>query len=194
MSALWSAERNLIFGRSVVGFTIMDVVYGIQVTGSDDSYITIAEEVVYFFGLALLPGRFLVDMLPLRASRSLWLPVSLDSCRTVRYVPGWFPGAGFQNIAELTRRLSDKLLEDPMRVVEARMVCACSILFTPHLRPPIQNAGGTAASMTSYLLEEAQNKRWSNERKSIKDVVGVSYAGPSPTMTLWFYLIYAMVN
>ena len=43
----------------------MDVVYGIQVTGLNDRYITIAEEAVKMVGTAVLPGRFLVDLIPL---------------------------------------------------------------------------------------------------------------------------------
>lgn len=44
----------------------MDVVYGIQVTGSTDRYITMAEKVAKMLEEAVLPGAFLVDLIPLR--------------------------------------------------------------------------------------------------------------------------------
>jgi len=50
-----------------VGATIMDVVYGIQVTGKHDHYITIAEKALQIFALAAPPGAFLVDLLPARS-------------------------------------------------------------------------------------------------------------------------------
>ena len=46
----------------------MDVVYGIQVTGSTDRYITNAEKVAQMLVAAVLPGAFLVDLIPLRMS------------------------------------------------------------------------------------------------------------------------------
>jgi len=64
----------MIFGHSIVGATIMDVVYGIQVTSMDDPYITIAEKVLLLFTSAMLPGTFLVDMLPFRKPYSLYFP------------------------------------------------------------------------------------------------------------------------
>lgn len=52
----------------------MDVVYNIQVAGASDPYITIAEKVLQLSTLAMLPGRFLVDVLPICASQSLSFP------------------------------------------------------------------------------------------------------------------------
>jgi len=57
----------MMFGHRVVGATIIDVVYGIQVTGVDDPHITIAGKVLQLLGLAMIPGSFLVDVLPFRA-------------------------------------------------------------------------------------------------------------------------------
>ena len=71
-----------------------------------------------------------------------------------------------------------------MRVVEAGMVCVYVFLYAPLSNHAIQDAEDVGASMTSYLLEEAQIKGWSDERKAIKDVAGVSYAGSSFTYTL----------
>jgi len=59
------------FDCRVVGATIIDVMYNIQVTGASDPYITIAEKVNQLAALAMLPGKFLVDVLPFRAFQSL---------------------------------------------------------------------------------------------------------------------------
>ena len=45
---------------------IMDVVYGIQVTGMTDPYITRAEKSLQMISAALRPGAYLVDLLPFR--------------------------------------------------------------------------------------------------------------------------------
>ena len=45
----------------------MDFVYGIQVTGSNDQYITMAEKVGQMLAAAALPAAFLVGLIPLRA-------------------------------------------------------------------------------------------------------------------------------
>ena len=57
----------------------MKIGYGIAVQESDDPYISIAEEVLSSFAEVGIPGAFLVDLFPI-----------------LKYVPSWFPGAGFQ--------------------------------------------------------------------------------------------------
>ena len=42
----------------------MNMIYGIEVVGKDDPYVTIAEEVGQYFSLAVLPGSFMVDYIP----------------------------------------------------------------------------------------------------------------------------------
>ena len=60
-------SAKMMSGHRVVGATIIDVVYGIQVTGMDDPQIAIAGKVLQLLGLAMIPGSFLVDVLPFRA-------------------------------------------------------------------------------------------------------------------------------
>ena len=100
----------------------MDVVYGIQVTGMTDPYITIAEKVIEMLASAVLPGAFLVDLLPLCACLGDKAIPRLLNLFQVRYVPGWLPGAGFQRFADFTKRLSEKMLDEPMKAIERAMV------------------------------------------------------------------------
>lgn len=107
----------------VVGATIMDVVYGIQVTGVTDPYITRAERSVQEIVDAILPGAYLVDLVPLRtclcARRSYHGSLPLGP---VKYVPRWFPGAGFQRFAAAHRELTEEMLNKPMEEVERTLV------------------------------------------------------------------------
>lgn len=43
----------------------MDVVYGIQITGTTDPYIARPEKVMQLADSAIKPGAYLVDLLPL---------------------------------------------------------------------------------------------------------------------------------
>lgn len=53
-------------GYRAVGATIVDVIYGVQVTGTADRHITVPEKLVGMFSAAILPGAYLVDIIPLR--------------------------------------------------------------------------------------------------------------------------------
>ena len=64
----------------MAGETIMSITYGLDVQYNDDPYIMAAERGVRSLWIAAIPGAFLVDMLPF-----------------LKYVPEWFPGAGFRS-------------------------------------------------------------------------------------------------
>ena len=44
----------------------MRVVYGMDVQDHDDKFVRIAEEASEALGATIIPGRFLVDMVPIR--------------------------------------------------------------------------------------------------------------------------------
>src|SRR3979490_1824958 len=73
----------------------LQMVYGIKILPKDDPYIAVAEKVMDAVKAVGIPGAFLVDPLPIRTSRSP-LMVVFDLALLVKYVPEWFPGAGFQ--------------------------------------------------------------------------------------------------
>ena len=90
---------------STFAATIMKIGYGIAVQESDDPYISIAEEVLNGLAEAGIPGTFWVDMIPI-----------------LKYVPSWFPGAGFQKKAKRVREATDIMAEKPFRVVQEQVV------------------------------------------------------------------------
>ena len=85
--------------------TIMDIAYGIEIQESGDRYISLAEEVNKAGTEAAIPGAFLVDLFPVLV-----------------YVPGWFPGAGFQKKAAQWRKLNESMVGKPFRYVQEQLV------------------------------------------------------------------------
>ena len=83
----------------------MKIGYGIAVKESDDPYISMAEIAFTGAAEAAVPGSFLVDLIPI-----------------LRYVPSWFPGAGFQKKAKRVREATDIMAEKPFRVVQEQVV------------------------------------------------------------------------
>ena len=83
----------------------MKIGYGITVQESDDPYISIAEVAFSGASEAAVPGAFLVDMFPI-----------------LKYVPSWFPGAGFQKKAARVREATDIMAEKPFRYVQEQLV------------------------------------------------------------------------
>ena len=90
---------------STFAATIMKIGYGIAVQESDDPYISIAEEAVKGAVEAGIPGAFLVDLFPI-----------------LKYVPSWFPGAGFQKKAARVREAINTMAEKPFRHVQEQLV------------------------------------------------------------------------
>ena len=83
----------------------MKIGYGIAVQESDDPYISIAEVALNGAAEAGIPGAFWVDLFPI-----------------LKYVPSWFPGAGFQRKATLWREATHIMVEKPFRHVQEQLV------------------------------------------------------------------------
>ena len=91
----------------------MRIGYGIAVQESDDPYISIAEETLNGLAEAGIPGAFLVDFFPI-----------------LKYVPSWFPGAGFQKKAAHWKESTNAMAEKPFHHVQEQLVCTrCFFLF-----------------------------------------------------------------
>ncbi|RXW16402.1 hypothetical protein EST38_g9453 [Candolleomyces aberdarensis] len=75
------------YGHSALGGILLNIAYGFDPKSKDDPYIAEALKVTYAFQVAVLPGAFLVDHIPL-----------------LKYVPAWMPGARFKRWAEYYRK------------------------------------------------------------------------------------------
>jgi hypothetical protein len=91
--------------KSTFAATVMSIGYGIDVQESNDPYIAIAEEVFDSLAEAGVPGTFWVDLVPI-----------------LKYVPSWFPGAGFQKKAAGWRKAINTMAEKPFFHVKEQTV------------------------------------------------------------------------
>jgi len=123
------------------------IAYGYSVKEHDDPYVDTVEAAVNGFSECLEPGAYLVDVLPLRESCFLLRPIAKDAnyislcyshpphardrsatltfsfpLRAVRYVPDWFPGAGWKMKAKRFASLLNEMAEVPHQMVKDQMV------------------------------------------------------------------------
>ena len=94
---------------SLVGSTTLSMTYSIKVQPYDDPYIKMAEEALGSISELLIPGAFLVDIIPI-----------------LKYVPKWFPGAKFQSKAAVMRKHAEIMRNTPFAATEELMVCHSS--------------------------------------------------------------------
>ena len=79
--------------------------YSINVRPYNDPYIKTAEEAMAAGAELLIPGAFLVDIIPI-----------------LKYVPAWFPGAKFQSKAAMMREHATRVRNTPFTATEELMV------------------------------------------------------------------------
>jgi hypothetical protein len=91
--------------NSLSAATIMSITYGIDVQESGDPYISLADDALKGISEAAVLGTFWVDLFP-----------------SLKYLPSWLPGAGFQKKAAHWREVNASLSEKPFRYVEDQLV------------------------------------------------------------------------
>ncbi|KAF9447473.1 cytochrome P450 [Macrolepiota fuliginosa MF-IS2] len=102
---------------------IMSVVYGIEVSPHDDRYISVAETALDGMARAANPGAFLVDLIP-----------------SLKYVPSWLPGAGFQVKARRWKKAVMEMRDAPFEtVLKALKVGTASPCFVTNLVTDIEH-------------------------------------------------------
>ncbi|KAJ7189263.1 cytochrome P450 [Mycena filopes] len=85
----------------MTGELIISITYGINPLPVDDPYIALAERGVASGTDSIIPGKFLVDTFPL-----------------LKYVPDWFPGAGFKRQAKAWRKIAEDFRDVPFDEVK----------------------------------------------------------------------------
>ena len=94
---------------STFAATMMKIGYGIAVQESEDPYISIAEELLSGIAEVGISGSFLVDLFPI-----------------LKYVPSWFPGAGFQKKAARSKEAGHIMADKPFYHVQEQLVLVYS--------------------------------------------------------------------
>ncbi|KAJ7251370.1 cytochrome P450 [Mycena rebaudengoi] len=87
------------------GALIMSIAYGIETLPSNDPYMETAEAAIDALAQAAVPGRYLVDVIPV-----------------LKYVPAWFIGAGFKRQAREWKKLTDKMAQLPFQTAKRLVV------------------------------------------------------------------------
>lgn len=116
----------------LLGATVMNLTYGIEVTGPHDPHITIADAASRDFSSAIFPGSFLVDYIPAGTFKTKLTELSTHSqfsWNSVRYVPTWLPGTSFKQYAAAARLRSIHMRKTPMNLVKQGMVCCSCCVF-----------------------------------------------------------------
>ncbi|KAJ7235545.1 cytochrome P450 [Mycena rebaudengoi] len=152
--------------RHMTGEAIMSIAYGIQVLPTSDPYIELVEKAMHTFSLAAVRGRYLVDYIP-----------------ALKYVPDWFPGAGFKRKAKEWKKLTQAAVETPF--AEAKRNIASDRIAT----------GTATPSFTSYgmqIVEESQDKAYIE--MAVKNSAASMYtAGADTTLVALTNFILAML-
>ena len=85
--------------------TVMRAVYGIDLTESEDECFQMGETITRIGTEMFTPGAFPVDSIPV-----------------LRFLPSWFPGAGFKRVAALWREPVEAMFEGPLNAVREQLV------------------------------------------------------------------------
>ena len=101
--------QHLFFRISLVGSTTLSMTYSINVRPYNDPHIKIAEEAIRVMAELMVPGAFLVDIIPI-----------------LKYVPEWFPGGKFHSKAAVMRKHAAKMRDTTFAATEELMVCDSS--------------------------------------------------------------------
>ncbi|KAK0192108.1 cytochrome P450 [Armillaria mellea] len=145
--------------RKTSGSIILKVTYGIDVQEENDPFVELIESSNTNFGIATIPGAFLVDSFP-----------------ALRHLPENWPGAGFKRLAKKWAKVFDNVVEVPFAFTEGQMDLSPSeLLDIKHTAASLYGAGaGTTVSaqyafyLAMLLYPDVQKKA----QAEIDDVVG----------------------
>ncbi|KAI0362724.1 cytochrome P450 [Trametes cingulata] len=166
--------------RHLAGATIMSIGYDIEVQPHDDPFVQIAEDAVGSIAATTNAGSYLVDVIPI-----------------LKYIPEWFPGAGFQKQAKFWNNAVNRLMNDPYEVCEKRLAagelgdCAAKSMmesFGKHSKDPeytttvikstlgslyVGGADTTVSALGTFFLAMTLNPDIQEKaRKQLDQVVG----------------------
>ncbi|KAL3461172.1 cytochrome P450 [Aspergillus heterothallicus] len=120
--------------RTETGAVILKIAYGYNIDPHGrDPLVALANESLEKFSIAGTPGAWLVDTVPF-----------------LRYLPAWFPGAGFKRTAAAWRKTLLTTIEKPYRLVLQQM-----------------QEGRYPDSYLSNLLEEARGRTLTAEEEQV---------------------------
>jgi hypothetical protein len=111
--------------HSEAGAVILQITYGYRTEPHQkDVLVNLVNVALEHFSIASTPGTWLVDSIPaceliLKVSYCLFVPQA-DS-NAVKYLPAWFPGAGFKRTAREWRKTLEEVAKKPYALVQKRI-------------------------------------------------------------------------
>ncbi|KAF9786329.1 cytochrome P450 [Thelephora terrestris] len=96
-----SPDRFLEHAHFLAGSLNLSVAYGLDVESESDKFYSASNGAINDLSAALIPGAFLVDVLPI-----------------LKYVPEWFPGAGFKKFGKTAKENIEKAVNLPFQYVK----------------------------------------------------------------------------
>lgn len=134
--------------RYMAARVIMSITYGIDTLPEGDPFVTAAEDALHTIAMAARPGAFLVDSLPF-----------------LKYVPAWFPGAGFQRKASEWKVLARRMVDMPYEK-------AIRLIADDSYRPSFTS---------SNLGRIGPEQDVASQQRAVKNAAGTMYAAGSDT-------------
>ncbi|KAF9480959.1 cytochrome P450 [Pholiota conissans] len=125
---------------------VMSAMYGYKVSPKDDYFTQLAEDAMVVLSVSSYPGASIVNILPF-----------------LRYLPSWFPGAGFHRTAKVGLNTVTRMQDVPYKYVQDNM------------------AAGTA--LPSFVSENIENCKTEDDHKLLKAIAATGYAGGADTTT-----------
>ena len=90
--------------------------YGYPVQPGKDPLVDLVDTAISQFGQGAEPGAFLVDVIPV-----------------LKYVPAWFPGAGWKQTAKRFRQTQVTMVDVPYHFVREQMVGCLPFFVTERI-------------------------------------------------------------
>ncbi|KAF5364723.1 hypothetical protein D9757_012497 [Collybiopsis confluens] len=135
--------------RHFAASTIIGIAYGVDVQEDNDPYVEAAERALESLGLGIAPGAFLVESIP-----------------ALKYVPNWFPGAGFKRKAKKWARYSTLMRELPFAAAKKQI-----------------SQGVARPSFTSYSLEKLDgSENITEQEQRIQSTAATMYTGATDSI------------
>ncbi|KAF9444939.1 cytochrome P450 [Macrolepiota fuliginosa MF-IS2] len=143
---LTSPEDFLTHIRNGVGGSIISLTYGLPIKRVADPWINLADEAMQCITSSAVPGKYAVDVLPF-----------------LKYLPEWFPGAGFQKEARRSREIVRRFFRDPFEAT----------------RKGIEDSSVQHSFLSQCLEDETENR---GHREQLLENIGGSFiAGGTDT-------------
>ncbi|TFK34339.1 cytochrome P450 [Crucibulum laeve] len=141
-------EDILPLTKHMMGGITLSLGYGIDIHPTNDPWVDLAGRAMEGASGYPMPGTFLVDTIPI-----------------LKYVPEWFPGAGFQTKARIWRGLQERFRQEPFDATVRDL-----------------NAGTARPSFVSVALSRIDDgPDAARQRDVIRDTAGMFFAAGAET-------------